>query len=207
MRGRRVWEIGGFISGAVLIVVGAIALYLGVDGYQTVHDELDKEYIVGGSDMSPEEIQAGAAEAGLPETINLPSCDVVDEEIDTGSEARCFAQYMRIHALEGTGGLTYAQMGRFQSADNPDDPAGTSDEEAAAKDEEGQPISNSQRNTWINETALATALNVAYMAEQISIFGIVVGVALILTGMGLVILAFAVFGRAPETTGSAPATT
>jgi hypothetical protein len=114
---------------------------------------------------------------------------------------------MRIHALEGTGGLTYAQMGRFQSADNPDDPAGTSDEEAAAKDEEGQPISNSQRNTWINETALATALNVAYMAEQISIFGIVVGVALILTGMGLVILAFAVFGRAPETTGSAPATT
>jgi hypothetical protein len=207
MRGRRVWEIGGFISGAVLIVVGAVALYLGVDGYQTVHDELDKEYIVGGSDMSPEEIQAGAAEANLPDTIELPSCNVVDEEIDTGSEARCFAQYMRIHALEGTGGLTYAQMGRFQSADNPDDPAGTSDEEAAAKDEEGQPISNSQRNTWINETALATALNVAYMAEQISIFGIVVGVALILTGMGLVILAFAVFGRAPETTGSAPATT
>jgi hypothetical protein len=207
MRGRRVWEIGGFISGAVLIVVGAVALYLGVDGYQTVHDELDKEYIVGGSDMSPEEIQAGAAEANLPDTIELPSCNVVDEEIDTGSEARCFAQYMRIHALEGTGGLTYAQMGRFQSADNPDDPAGTSDEEAAAKDEEGQPISNSQRNTWINETALATALNVAYMAEQISIFGIVVGVALILTGIGLVILAFAVFGRAPETTGSAPATT
>ena len=33
------------------------------------------------------------------------------------------------------------------------------------------------------------------MAEQISLFGIVVGVALILTGIGLVILAFAVFGR------------
>jgi hypothetical protein len=207
MKGRRVWEIGGFISGAVLIVFGAVALYLGVDGYQTVRDELDKEFIVGGSDMSPDEIQAGAQEANLPATIELPSCDVVDEEINTGSEARCFAQYMRIHALEGTGGLSYAQMGRFQSAENPDDPAGTSDEEAAAKDEEGQPISNSQRNTWINETALATALNVAYMAEQISIFGIVVGIALILTGIGLVILAFAVFGRAPKTTGEAPAAT
>jgi hypothetical protein len=205
MKGTRLWQIGGFISGAVLILFGVGALYLGIDGYRTVHDELDKEYIVGGSDMSPEEIRAGAEEAGLPDTIDLPTCDVVDEEIDTGSEARCFAQYMRIHALEGTGGLTYAQMGRFQSAANPDDPAGTSDEEAAAKDENGEPISNSQRNTWINETALATALNVAYMAEQISIFGIVVGIALLLTGIGLIILAFAVFRRAPEETGPTPA--
>src|SRR5207342_368750 len=118
-----------------------------------------------------------------------------DETIDTGSEARCFAQYMRIHALEATGGLSYAQMGRLQSAAKPDDPAGTSDDTAAAKDESGQPISNGARNIWINETALATALNVSYMAEQISVFGIVVGVALILTGIGLVILALAVFGR------------
>jgi hypothetical protein len=198
MRGRRLWEIGGFISGAVLIAFGAGAIYLGIDGYQTVHDELDKEYIVGGSDMNPEEIQAGAEEAGLPDRIELPTCDVVDEEIDTGSEARCFAQYMRIHALEDTGGLSYAQMGRFQSAANPSDPAGTSDEEEAAKDEGGEPISNPQRSLWVTETALATALNTAYMAEQISIFGIVVGIALLLTGIGLIILAFAVFGRAPK---------
>jgi hypothetical protein len=201
MKGRRVWEIGGFVSGAVLILFGVIAIVLGVNGYRTVHDELDKEYIVGGSDMSPDEIRAGAEEAGLPESIELPSCDVVDEEIDTGSEARCFAQYMRVHALESTGGLTYAQMGRFQSAANPDDPEGTSDEEAAAKDESGQPVSNGPRNLWVTETALATALNVSYMAEQIAIFGIVVGIALLLTGVGLVILAFAVFGREPAATG------
>lgn len=201
MKGRRMWEIGGFVAGGVLILFGAVAIFLGVDGYQTVQDELKKEYIVGGSDMTPDEIKAGAEEAGLPESIELPTCDVVDEEIDTGSEARCFAQYMRIHALEGTGGLSYAQMGRFQSAANPDDPAGTSDEEAAAKDEEGQPISNGARNTWITETALATALNVSYMAQQISVFGMVVGIALLLTGVGLVILAFAVFGREPAATG------
>lgn len=201
MRGSRLWEIGGFIAGAVLILFGAAAIYMGVDGYRTVQNELDKEYIVGGSDMSPDEIRAGAEEAGLPDSIELPTCDVVDEEIDTGSEARCFAQYMRVHALEGTGGLTYAQMGRFQSADNPDDPAGTSDEEAAAKDEEGQPISNGARNTWITETALATALNVAFMAQQIALFGIVVGIALLLTGVGLVILALAVFGRGRTATG------
>lgn len=198
MRGSRVWEIGGFVSGAVLIVFGAVALYLGANGYQTVQDELDKEYIVGGSDMSPEEIRAGAEEANLPDEIELPSCDVVDEDIDTGGEARCFAQYMRIHALESTGGLTYAQMGRFQSAADPSNAAGTSDEEEAAKDERGAPISNPQRNLWVTETALATALNVSYMAEQVSIFSIVVGIALILTGAGLIILAFAVFGRGRE---------
>jgi hypothetical protein len=195
MTGTRLWEIGGFISGAVLILFGAGALYLGINGYQTVGDELSKEAIIGGSDMAPAEIQKAASEAGLPDTIELPTCDVVDETIDTGGEARCFAQYMRVHALEATGGLSYAQMGRFQSSAKPDDPAGTSDETAAAKDENGQPISNGARNIWINETALATALNVSYMAEKISIFGIVVGIALVLTGIGLVILAFAVFGR------------
>ena len=201
MKSKRLWEIGGFVAGAVLILFGAAAIYMGVTGYQTVQDELKKENIVGGSDMAPDEIRAEAQEAGLPESIELPSCNVVDEQIDTGTEARCFAQYMRVHALEGTGGLTYAEMGRFQSAAKPDDPAGTSDEAAAAKDEAGQPIANGARNTWITETALATALNVSYMAQQISVFGIVVGIALLLTGIGLVILAFAVFGREPASTG------
>ena len=202
MERRTIWEIGGLVSGAVLVLFGVAALYLGITGYQTVGDELSKEKIVGGSDMSPSAIESAASEAGLTD-VDLPACDVVDESIDAGSEARCFAQYMRIHALEATGGLTYAQMGRFQSADKPDDPAGTSDVEAAAKDANGQPISNGARNIWINETALSTALNVSYMAERISVFGIVVGVALLLTGVGLVILALAVFGRGRSATVSA----
>jgi hypothetical protein len=204
MKGTRLWQIGGFISGAVLILFGAGALYLGIDGHQTVGDELSKEHIVGGSDMAPAEIKKAASEAGLPSSIKLPTCDVVDDSIDTGSEARCFAQYMRVHALEASGGLSYAQMGRYQSADKPDDPKGTNDAAAAAKDESGNPISNGARNLWINETALSTALNVSYMAEQISIFGIVVGIALLLTGIGLVILAFAVFSRATTASSARP---
>jgi hypothetical protein len=194
MRGGRIWAIGGFVAGAVLVLFGVAALYLGVTSYQLVHDELAQEKIVGGQDMSPEAISEGIEEAGL-EDVEAPDCDVVDEEIDTGEEARCFASYMRIHALEATGGLTYAEMGRYQSADDPADAAGTNDEAEAAKDEQGNPISNGQRNLWINETALATALNVSYMAEQISIFGIVVGIALLITGIGLIILAYAVFVR------------
>src|SRR5207342_2606150 len=101
------------------------------------------------------------------QNVSAPTCDVAEQPIENGSDARCFAQYMRIHALESSGGLTYAEMGRFVAAANPNDPKGTSDEAAAAKDDNGEPISNGARNTWVTETALATALNVSYMAEQI----------------------------------------
>ena len=96
---------------------------------------------------------------------------------------------MRIHALESSGGLTYAQMGRFLAADDPENPAGTSDEAAALTDEEGNPVPNQARNTWVTETALSTALNLSYMAEQLALFGIVVGFALILAGIGFLVLA------------------
>ena len=48
---------------------------------------------------------------------------------------------------------------------------------------------NAARNTWVTETSLSTALNLSYMAEQLALFGIVVGVALILTGIGFLVLA------------------
>src|SRR4029450_2972560 len=111
---------------------------------------------------------------------------------------------MREHTLESTNGMTYAEMGRFQSAANPSDPEGTNDEAAAAKDAKGQPISKGERGIWVTGRALTTALNMGFMSEMLSIFSIIVGVALLLTGIGLVILAFAVFGRgSPATTPAA----
>ena len=46
------------------------------------------------------------------------------------------------------------------------------------------PVSNSARNTWITATGLSTALNMSYLAEQMALFGIVVGFALLLAGLG-----------------------
>ena len=178
------WEIGGFVAGGLLIVFGVAAIFMGVTGFNTTRDAIKDEGIVFGTVDDPAVAEHAEQWAG--------------EQVTTGDQARAFALVMREHALEGTGGLTYAEMGRFVSAENPDDPAGTSDEEAALKDEEGNPVSNSARNTWVTATALTTALNVSYMAERLAVFGIVVGVALLLTGIGLVILAFAVFGREPE---------
>ena len=193
MNTRRILELGGIAAGVVMVAFGIGALVLGINARSTVGDELKREFIVGSPDMNPTETEKAVQEAGLTD-VTIPSCDVAEKEIETGSDARCFAQYMRIHALESSGGLTYAQMGRFVAAADPNNPAGTSDEEAAAKDESGEPISNSARNTWVTETALSTALNVSYMAEQIALFSVVVGIALLLSGIGFIILALAVLG-------------
>ena len=183
MQRRRFWEIGGFLAGGVLILFGIVAIFMGVSGFNTTREAIKDEGIVFGSADDPAVAQHAEQWAG--------------EQVTTGDQARAFAKIIREHALESTGGLTYAEMGRFISAEDPDDPAGTSDEEAALKDEEGNPVSNSARSTWVTATALTTALNVSYMAERLAVFGMVVGVALLLTGIGLVVLAFAVFGRDP----------
>jgi putative Mn2+ efflux pump MntP len=187
MTKRKVFEYGGLLAGIVLIAFGVGALILSLDARSTVKDELTREHIVGSEDMSPEAIQAGIDEAGLD--VSAPDCDVANQPIEDGDDARCFSQYMRIHALESSGGLTYAEMGRYVAADDPENPAGTSDEAAALTDEEGNPVPNSARNTWVTETALSTALNQSYMAQQLALFGIVVGIALILSGIGFIVLA------------------
>jgi hypothetical protein len=186
MKGKKIWEIGGFIAGAVLIVFGAVAIYLGVNGFSTTRDAIQDEQIY----FSTAEDEDAATDKYASAWYG--------EQVKTGEQARAFAKIMREHQLERTEGLTYAEMGRFIAADDPESAKGTSDEEAALNDEEGNPISNPARQSWVTAVAITTALNTSYMAEQLSIFGLVVGVALLLTGVGLVILAFAVFGREPE---------
>jgi hypothetical protein len=92
---------------------------------------------------------------------------------------------MRIHALEATGGRTYSQMGQFLTAAGKE----TGDQAAAAKDPKtGQPVPNAARNIWVTETALTTALNTSYFAQQVALFGIIVGIALLLAGIGFLVL-------------------
>ena len=198
MRGKKYWEIGGFLAGAVLILFGVVAIFMGISGYRTVHDELNQQYIVGSSDMTPAAIKSEAQQAKLSSDVALPTCDVAGQTIDNGSKARCFAQYMRIHALEATGGLTYAEMGRYATTDGK--PVGTNDATKAVQ-KNGQPVSNSARDIWVTETALTTALNMSYMASQLSLFSIVVGVALLISGVGFVILAYAALHQSRKAAG------
>lgn len=190
MSRRKLFELGGVAAGVILIAFGIASVVMSVNGRSDVRTALAQEAIVGTPDMTPDAIKAEAQKAGLPASITLPTTSVANETIDTGAEAKVFAEYMRIHALESTGGLAYAEMGRFQSAASPNDPAGTNDEAAALKDDNGAPVSNGARNIWVTETALTTALNMSFLAENLSLFGIVVGIALLLSGIGFVVLAF-----------------
>jgi hypothetical protein len=202
---RKVLEIGGIVAAAILVAFGVASIFMGISGRSTVRDSLKLEQIVGSSDMTPAAIKDEAKQAGLPATLKLPTVDVAGKQINTGARARAFASYMRIHTLESTGGLTYSQLGRYTA--KPGTPAKFTDGHGATNDAKyaqldpktQRPVDNGLRNLWVTETALTTALNTSYMAEQISLFGIVVGVALLLAGIGFAILAIGGALRNPAT--------
>jgi uncharacterized iron-regulated membrane protein len=196
-------EIGGIIAAIVLVAFGIAAIVLGANGRNTVETELGRQNITGTPDMTPSAIATEAKEAGL-KNVDLPTCDVAEQAVDSGSKARCFASYMRIHALEATGGYTYAEMGQFEAKPNTpkgelEPGGGTSNEEFAAIDPEtGEAAANGAREVWVTETALATALNTSYMADRLALFGVVIGVALLLTGIGFGVLVLSGSVRDPE---------
>src|SRR5688572_26657204 len=161
-------QYGGIVASVILIAVGLGSIYMGVDGRDRVQSDLAREKIVG-----------------------TPDSTIPGQLVDTGKEAEAFAAVMRKHTLEITGGKTYAEMGRYLTADGKE----TSDEAAAAKDPKtGAPVENGKRNVWVNETALSTALNTAYFAESVATFAIVMGVAMLLSGIGFLILTLKTMG-------------
>jgi hypothetical protein len=151
----------GVAASVILIAFGIGSIVVGISGRDKVHNDLAREQIIG-----------------------TPDSTIPNQLVDTGSEAQAFANVMRKHTLEATGGQTYAQMGRFLDANGKP----TSDESKAAKDPKtGQPVENGLRNMWVTETALTTALNTAYFAESVATFAIAMGAALLLTGIGFLV--------------------
>ena len=201
---RKAFEFGGLAAAVVLVAFGAVAIVMSVNGRSTVGSELKQQQIVGTPDMTPAGIKAEARKAGL-KNVSLPTCSVANKAVDSGARARCFAEYMRIHALEATGGYVYSQMGIYVA--KPGAPkaqlmpgGGTDNTQFAAVDPTTkQPVQNGARNVWVTETALTTALDTSYLASQIALFGIVVGIALLLAGIGFGVLAVGGALRNPET--------
>ena len=154
---QRLTRYGGIIASIILIAFGIGAIYSGVDGRNYVRDNLAAEKIVG-----------------------TPDSTIPNQKVDTGSEAQAFADVMRKHTLEATGGQTYAEMPRFLGKDGKP----TNDEAAAQTRPSGAPVDNPARQIWVTQTALSNALNMSYFAEQVALFSIVMGIALLLTGVG-----------------------
>ena len=88
MKGKRYWEIGGFIAGGVLIVFGVVAIFLGANGYTTTRDAIKAEGITFGTADDPAVAKYASQWAG--------------EQVTTGDQARAFAKIMREHTLEGS---------------------------------------------------------------------------------------------------------
>src|SRR5215218_9900788 len=163
----------GIAASCVMICIGVGAVVVGLNGRSDVRSELARENIVGTPDMKK----------------------VANEKIDTGQEARDFAAGMRVHTLADTEGLTYAEMPRFLDENGKP----THDEKAAAVDpKSGEPVSNPARNIWVTETALTTALNTSYFAENVATYSIVMGFALLLSGIGFLVLTLRLPRRAED---------
>jgi hypothetical protein len=218
---RKVMEIGGIVAAFVLIAFGIAAIVLAIQGNNTVNSELKDQQITGTPDMASDSpaIKAdvaaisanqkalvakfkAAGETFTPSNVSIPGCSVAGQRVDDGDKARCFAQYMFIHAMGATNGLVYAQMGRYPA--KPGTPFKFTDgnggispsaspaivaKYAVTNPVTNQPTDNGARSIWIDQVALSTALNSSYMASQLSLFGLVVGIALLLAGIGFGILA------------------
>jgi hypothetical protein len=149
---------GGIVASIVLIAFGIGSIYTGFDGRERVRDDLAAEQIIG-----------------------TPDSTIPNEKVDTGKEAEAFAAVTRKHTLEATGGKTYAELPRavYKDGGKP-----VPDEQAEAALKSGEAMNNPLRELWLDQISLSTALNTAYFAESVSLFAIVMGFALLLTGVG-----------------------
>ncbi|MBI5104959.1 MAG: hypothetical protein HZB46_08250, partial [Solirubrobacterales bacterium] len=111
---------GGIAASIILIAFGIGATVMGISGRAEVRDTIARENIVG-----------------------TPDSSIPGQKVDTGSEAKAFADVMRKHTMEITGGQTYSEMGRFLDKNGKP----TEDEKAAAIDpKSGKPVENGARN-------------------------------------------------------------
>lgn len=155
-------RLGGYAASALLVLLGVAMIVIGVIGRAEVRDRLAEEQIVG-----------------------TPDSTIPGQTVDSGSEAKAFANVMRKHTLEATGGKTYAEMPRavYKKSGDP-----VPEDQTDQALESGKAIDNPDRQIWITSIALSTALNTSFFAESVATFTIVVGIALLMIGIGLFVL-------------------
>ena len=112
------------------------------------------------------------------ENITTPD-DAIFPEVPLRGPLSMYAQadIIEHHQLDATEGLRYSEMSR----------------QVASLDEAGNPIigadgepvmvANAARASWVNATALITALNVGLLAYALSAFALVVGLTMIASGV------------------------
>jgi hypothetical protein len=155
---KKAFPVALMLIGLVFLAAGAYTVVRGIDARTDVRDELEAQKIV------------------TPEDASIPNAAVVD-----AATAQSMADIIGVHADEATGGRSYAELGRYLTPDGGD----TSDEAAALKDEEGNPVANPVRNVAFQASALRTSLYTSVMAFNVS--DLVIGLGVAFAALGFVI--------------------
>ena len=157
------------VIGVIMAIAGIVTVGTGIYVESFVSDQLEAQSIV------------------TPDDASIPNAEV--DDIPT---ALSMAAIIQTHAENITGGLTYAEMGRFASPSG--DPAGTSNPEEALLNDAGQPVPNQARNTALTAAGLVTSLSLSAMAIGLSYAAIALGIAFTLLGVVLGGLGYALLG-------------
>lgn len=157
---KKAFPIALIVLGIAFLGAGLYTANRGFDAKEQVRDELHAQNIV------------------TPEDATMPKVRVHD-----AASAASMADIIGRHADESTGGLTYAQMGRFMVAGG--DPAGTNDEAQAVMGADGRPVNNPMRNVAFQASALRTSLYTSVMAFNVA--DLVIGLAAMMAALGFAV--------------------
>ena len=167
----KLFRYGGIAASIILIAFGIGALYMGVNGRDQVRSDLAREQIVG-----------------------TPDSTIPGQKVDTGSEAKAFA-------------ASCASTRSRPPAARPTRRWAATSTRTASRPATRRPPPMTPRPASPSRTAAATsgsprprlqtALNTAYFAESVATFAIVMGIALLLVGIGFLVLTIRLLDR-PE---------
>jgi hypothetical protein len=155
--------------GIVFVIVGLVAAGAGIYLNSFVVGQLEAQNIT------------------TPDDASIPNVPV-----NSIATALSMADIIQHHAADSSGGLTYAQMGRFAAADG--NPAGTSNRDEALLDAAGNPVPNTARNTQLTAAGLVTSLTLAAMAIGVTYGAIAVGIGFAVLGVVITGLGYALLG-------------
>jgi hypothetical protein len=178
---RKAWDkmisASGVVIAVVLIVVGALAIYGGNFGRQSVQDRLTPERVSFPplSGMTPAEVASVGTYAG--------------QLVDTGPEAEAFSRFIAGHLTEVNGGKTYSETSAEARAEGLD-PQTAADLSAKAD------------TLFKGETLRSILLN-AYGWWTVATIALFAGIFMVLAGIAMAFLSFLGFRHAGRREGTA----
>jgi hypothetical protein len=154
-------------------------------------------FLVGGSYTAVRGIdarQAVRAELARQDITTTPDARVPNVKVTDASTAQVMADVIQKHVDEITGGRSYAELGRYLTADGKGD---TNDETVAMTDKDGNPVANPIRDVALTADTLRTGLYTSIMALNMA--DLVIGLGLAIAVIGLVFGGLGVhFGALPS---------